>query len=208
MDAKAVSHQTSLGSEEKELQSSPKILETVMHVPFRLQCWDVIAKLRGYNNIAKGRGKTKGSRIFQSASRFLSKIVWSGMKFSEDAQEMLNKTLTFLVATTCRPCIFNVSCNDDVHVCWSSISFVNFFFWTWEEKVKCLRRRVVFKRNFHLKGSECIRAEFAVVSCCVALEQCNCARTCKDLAQEMSLLEQPIYRSSFSSIRVISEGTC
>ena len=27
-----------------------------------------------YNNIAKGRGKTKGSRIFQSVSRFLSKI--------------------------------------------------------------------------------------------------------------------------------------
>ena len=179
-----------------------------MHVPFRLQCWDVIAKLRGYNNIAKGRGKTKGTRIFQSASRFLSKIVWSGMKFSEHAQEMLNKTLTFLVATTCRPCIFNVSCNDDLHVCWSSINFVNFFFWMWEEKVKCLRRRVVLKRNFHLKGSECIRAEFAVVSCCVALEQCNCARTCKDLAQEMSLLEQPIYRSIFSSIRVISEGKC
>jgi len=46
-----------------------------MHVPFPLQCWDVIAKLCGYNNIAKGRGKTKGSRIFQSVSRFLSKIV-------------------------------------------------------------------------------------------------------------------------------------
>ena len=176
--------------------------------------WEIKIKPRitlnhnSYNNIVKGRGKTKGSRIFQSPSRFLSKIVWSGMKFSEDAQEMLNKTLTFLVATTCRPCIFNVSCNDDVHVCWSSISFVNFFFWTWEEKVKCLRRRVVFKRNFHLKRSECIRAEFAVVSCCVALEQRNCARTCKDLAQEMSLLEQPIYRSIFSSIRVISEGKC
>ena len=179
-----------------------------MHVPFRLQCRDVIAKLRGYNNIAKGRGKTKGSRIFQSASRFLSKIVWSGAKFSEHAQEMPNKTLTFLVATTRRPCICNVSCNDDVHVCWSSINFVNFFFWMWEEKVKCLRRRVVLKRNFHLKGSECIRAEFAVVSCSVALEQCNCARTWKDLAQEMSLLEQPIYRSIFSSIRVISEGKC
>ena len=39
--------------------------------------------------------------------------------------------------------------------------------------MKCLRRRVVLKRNFHLKGSECIRAEFAVVSCSVALEQCN-----------------------------------
>ena len=72
--------------------------------------------------------------------------------------------------------------------------------------MKCLRRTVVLKRNFHLKGSECIRAEFAVVSCSVALEQCNCARTLKDLAQEMSLLEQPIYRSIFSSIRVISEG--
>ena len=57
--------------------------------------------------------------------------------------------------------------------------------------MKCLRRRVVLKRNFHLKGSECIRAEFAVVSCSVALEQ-YCARTCNDLAQEMSLLERPI----------------
>ena len=30
------------------LQSSPKIYETPMHVPFPLQFWDVIAKLRGY----------------------------------------------------------------------------------------------------------------------------------------------------------------
>ena len=33
-----------------------------------LQCWDVIAKLRGYNNIANGRGKRKGaefSKVFQ-----------------------------------------------------------------------------------------------------------------------------------------------
>ena len=42
----------------RRLQSSPKILES----------------LRGYNNIAKGSGKTNGSRIFQSVSRFLSKI--------------------------------------------------------------------------------------------------------------------------------------
>ena len=35
--------------------------------------------------------------------------------------------------------------------------------------MKCLRRRVVLKRNFHLKGSECIGAEFAVMSCSVAL---------------------------------------
>ena len=39
--------------------------------------------------------------------------------------------------------------------------------------MKCLKRRVVLKRNFHLKGSECIGAEFAVVSCSVTLEQCN-----------------------------------
>ena len=39
--------------------------------------------------------------------------------------------------------------------------------------MKCLRRRVVLKRNLHLKGSECMQAEFAVVSCSVALEQCN-----------------------------------
>ena len=75
--------------------------------------------------------------------------------------------------------------------------------------MKCLRRRVVLKRNFHLKGSECIGAEFAVMSCSVALEQCNYwVRTCKDLAQDMSLLEQPIYSSIFSLIRVISEGKC
>ena len=98
-----------------------------MHVLFPLQCWDVIAKLRGYNNIAKGRGKTKRSRIFQSVSRFLSKIVWSGGKVSEHAQEMPNKTSTFSVATTRLPCICNVCCSDDVHVCWSSINYVNFF---------------------------------------------------------------------------------
>ena len=74
--------------------------------------------------------------------------------------------------------------------------------------MKCLRRRVVLKRNFHLKGTEFMQAEFAVVSCSVALELCNCARTYKDLAQEMSLLEQPISRSIFSLIRVISEGKC
>ena len=66
----------------------------------------------------------------------------------------------------------------------------------------------MLKRNFHLKGSEFMQAEFAVVSCSVALELCNWTRTCKDLAQEMSLLEQPIYRSIFSLIRVISEGKC
>ena len=121
--------------------------------PFPLQCWDVIAKLRGYNNIAKGRGKTKGSRIFQSVSRFLSKIVWSGGKVSEHAQEMPNKTSTFSVATTRLPCICNVCCSDDVHVCWSSINYANFFL-NGEEKVKCLRRTVVLKRNFHLKGIE------------------------------------------------------
>ena len=40
-----------------------------MHVPFPLQCSDVIAKLRGNNNIAKGRGRgRKGvecSKVFQ-----------------------------------------------------------------------------------------------------------------------------------------------
>ena len=44
-----------------------------MHVPFPLQCWHVIAKLCGYNNIAKGRGKQKGSK-FSSVSSFLSEI--------------------------------------------------------------------------------------------------------------------------------------
>ena len=51
-------------------------------------------------------------------------------------------------------------------------------------------------------------AEFAVMSCTVALEQYNCASTGKDLAQEMSLLEQPISKSIFSLVRVISEGKC
>ena len=151
-----------------------------MHVPFPLQC---PVEMLLQSCVAT-----------TSVSRFLSKIVWSGGQFSEHAQEMPNKTWTFLVATT--------------HLLKLDKLCELFFFWMWEEKVKCLRRRVVLKRNFHLKGSECIRAEFAVVSCSVALEQCNCARTCKDLAQEMSLLEQPIYRSIFSSIRVISEGKC
>ena len=38
---------------------APKVLETPMHVPVPLQCSDVIAKLRGYNNIAKGRGNER-----------------------------------------------------------------------------------------------------------------------------------------------------
>ena len=46
-----------------------------MHSPFPLQCWDVIEKLCGYNNIAKGREEMKESRILQSVSRFLSEIV-------------------------------------------------------------------------------------------------------------------------------------
>ena len=49
-------------------QSSPKMLETPVHVPFPLQCGDVTAKLRGYNNIANGRGKRKEaefSKVFQ-----------------------------------------------------------------------------------------------------------------------------------------------
>ena len=52
-----------------------KILETLMHVPFPLQCWEVIAKFRGYNNIAKRGEETKVNKIFQSVSRFLSEIV-------------------------------------------------------------------------------------------------------------------------------------
>ena len=39
-----------------------------MHVPFPLQCWDVMAKLRDKNNIAKGSGETKGRKIVQSSS--------------------------------------------------------------------------------------------------------------------------------------------
>ena len=64
-----------------------------MHVPFPLQCWDVIAKLRGYNNIAKGRGKTKGGRIFQCVSRFLSKIV----AISKKRVDSINKLKLLMV---------------------------------------------------------------------------------------------------------------
>ena len=32
------------------LQSSPKIFESPMNIPFPLQCGDVTAKVRGYNN--------------------------------------------------------------------------------------------------------------------------------------------------------------
>ena len=35
----------------------------------------MIAKLRDYNNIAKGREEMKGSRILQSVSGFLSELV-------------------------------------------------------------------------------------------------------------------------------------
>ena len=41
-----------------------------MHTPFPLQCWDVIVKLHGYNNIEKGRGgggrkEAKFSKVFE-----------------------------------------------------------------------------------------------------------------------------------------------
>ena len=51
----------SLGS--ANLQSSPKIFETSMNVPFPLQCGHVTAKLRGYNNMAKGRVKRKEAEL-------------------------------------------------------------------------------------------------------------------------------------------------
>ena len=55
---------------------------------------------------------------------------------------------------------------------------MNFFSeWRGEGEVSKEKSCVEKKINSHLKGSECIRAEFAVVSCSVALEQCNCART-------------------------------
>ena len=50
--------------------------------------------------------------------------------------------------------------------------------------MKCLRGRVVLKRNFHLKGSGVFEQNL------------------------QSLLEQPIYRSIFLLIRVISVGKC
>ena len=55
-------------------QKSLKHLQCI-HIPFPMQCWDVIAKLHDYNNIAKGREEMKGSRILQSVSRFLSELV-------------------------------------------------------------------------------------------------------------------------------------
>ena len=47
-----------------KLQSSPKTTSnTYAHSAFPLQCWDVIAKLRGFNNITKEREKTKGAEL-------------------------------------------------------------------------------------------------------------------------------------------------
>ena len=66
---------TACYSGKPQQQSTAKNLETPMHSPFPLQYWDMIAKLHGYNNIAKGREEMKGSRIFQSVSRFLSEVV-------------------------------------------------------------------------------------------------------------------------------------
>ena len=45
-----------------------------MHTPFPLQCWDVIAKLHGYNNIAKGRGG--GDERKQNFPKCLKVFVW------------------------------------------------------------------------------------------------------------------------------------
>ena len=56
----------SLGSANLQLILAKILLNA--YVPFPLQCGDVSAKLRGYNSIAKGRGKRKGaelSKVFQ-----------------------------------------------------------------------------------------------------------------------------------------------
>ena len=52
-------------------QSSPKILETPMHVAM-LRCYCKVTWLQQH---CKWEGEKKGSRIFQSVSRFLSEIV-------------------------------------------------------------------------------------------------------------------------------------
>ena len=41
-----------------------------MHVPFPLQCSDVIAKLCGYNNIAKGKVQRKGAEFSKVSQDF------------------------------------------------------------------------------------------------------------------------------------------
>ena len=56
------------------LQSSPKVLEKPMHVPFPLQCWDVITMLRGYNNMAKGR--KRGKQREQNFPKCFRVFVW------------------------------------------------------------------------------------------------------------------------------------
>ena len=57
------------------LQSSPKILETPGCSS--LSCCNMemsIAKLRGHSNIAKGKGETKGSEIFQVFQGFCLRL--------------------------------------------------------------------------------------------------------------------------------------
>ena len=48
----------------KKVGNMSKIVETPMYFPFPRKCWDVIGKVRGYNNIKKGRGETKRKRDF------------------------------------------------------------------------------------------------------------------------------------------------
>ena len=60
----------------RPLQSSPKILETPLHVPFPLQCWDVIAKSRVYINTAKGEGK----KIEQNFPNCFKAFAWDCLK--------------------------------------------------------------------------------------------------------------------------------
>ena len=53
------------------------------------------------------------------------------------------------------------------------------------------------KSNFHLKRRECLWEQIFCELFCRIGTVLICDRTCKDLAQEMSLPEQPIYKSIF-----------
>ena len=46
-----------------------------MHVSFPLQCWDVIAKLRGYINIAEREGENESEQNFPKCFKVFKIVV-------------------------------------------------------------------------------------------------------------------------------------
>ena len=87
-----------------------------MHVPFPLQCSDVMAKLRDKNNIAKGSGETKGRKIVQSVSRFLSEIVWSGAISTQSSSAHVEERDQELWGTLEQDCLWLVSAKNNKSV--------------------------------------------------------------------------------------------